>query len=335
MIRNISIYLLLCLPVSLVWATDYDKVRQLVSAGSYSQALQELDNLEENISEKPDRAKLAFIKARALTLSGALDEAISIYQSLVETFPANPEPYLNLSALYADRGDLKLARDWAVRGLRSQENFRKLFDNLTTVHGILAANAYRAALNDPSTVSTSALAISSDMVIDEPSMAEVVTSETQTDKGSLAEAEAQVRAEDRTNVEDQANLEVQSSIEAQAKEQALLESTEYEEIGAFVLTWAEDWTDQNVDGYISKYTDTYAPAGLSHLEWVEQRRVRLTNKGFIKVAVEQVNITNVDNIWQVEFWQSYESDSLKDTIKKRLRLENVLGRWLITDEQVL
>jgi hypothetical protein len=316
-IRYISIFVVLLLPVSLGWTAEFDEVRQLISEGSYTQALQELDTLEKSISGEPNRAKLKFIQAQALTLSGEVGEAIDIYKTLAEKFPANPEPYLNLSALYVDQGDLELARDWAIRGLRSEDNFKKLYDNLAAIHGVLAANAYRVALNDPSIVSASALAISSEITIGEPSVIEVVASEAQIEKNFLAKAETQAKAE------------------AQAKVEALSESAEYVEIRAFVMSWAEDWANQNVEEYISNYTETYAPAGLTHAEWLEQRQGRLTNKGFIKVAVEQINITNVGDVWQAEFWQTYESDSIEDTIKKRLSLERMRDSWLISAEEVL
>jgi hypothetical protein len=48
-----------------------------------------------------------------------------------------------------------------------------------------------------------------------------------------------------------------------------------------------------------------------------------------------VNIINVGDVWQVEFWQMYESDSIEDTISKRLSLERVLDSWLISAEEVL
>ena len=328
MIRYIFVFIIFNLSISLVWATDVIEVRRLISAGEYTQALQALGTLDKSISGQTSRAKLEFIRAQALSLSGATDEAIDIYQNLAQKFPANPESYLNLSALYANRGDLELAREWAIRGLRSQDNYKKLYDNLTTIHGVLAANAYRVALSDLSSVNVPALAISNEIEFQEPSSVEV-GSEVPVETDSLTETAA------NTEAGAQAKAEAQVQVVSQAKENTLSERTEYVEIRAFVLSWAEGWAKQDVERYISNYTETYAPAGLTHTEWVEQRRVRLTNKSFIKVAVEQVNITNVGDVWQVEFWQMYESDSIEDTISKRLSLERVLDSWLISAEEVL
>jgi hypothetical protein len=333
-IRYIFVFVVISLSNSFVWAADFVDVRRLISEGLYTQALLELDALDKSVSGEADRAKLEFIQAQALALSGAMDEAIDVYQNLAQKFPANPEPYLNLSTLYADQGDLELAREWAIKGLRSEENYKKLYDNLASIHGVLAANAYRAALNDPSTVTAPALAVSNEIEIEEPPLIEI-TSEVPAEMDSLVGADTITEIDAQIEVETQVEVVTQAEVESQAKENALSESQEYIEIKAFVLSWAEDWANQDVEGYISRYIETYAPAGITHTEWVQQRRVRLTNKGFIKVAVEQVNITNVDDVWQAEFWQTYESDSIQDTIKKRLSLEQVLDSWLISAEEVL
>jgi hypothetical protein len=327
-IRYIFVFIIFNLSISLVWATDVIEVRRLISGGEYTQALQLLGTLDKSISGETSRAKLEFIRAQALSLSGATDEAINIYQNLAQKFSANPESYLNLSALYANRGDLELAREWAIRGLRSQDNYKKLYDNLTAIHGVLAANAYRMALSDSSTVNVPALAVSNEFEFQEPLSVEVGP-EVPVETDSLAEIAA------NTEAGAQAKAEAEVQVVSQAKENALSERAEYVEIRAFILSWAESWAKQDVDRYISNYTGTYAPAGLTHTEWVEQRRVRLTNKSFIKVAVEQVNITNVGDVWQAEFWQMYESDSIEDTISKRLNLERVLDSWLISAEEVL
>ena len=91
---------------------------------------------------------------------------------------------------------------------------------------------------------------------------------------------------------------------------------------ARVKSWAQAWSDQNVDGYIGHYTQSYAPSTVaSRQEWVEQRRVRLTNKKFIKVEVSNFTVSDLGPRYSVTFRQHYKSDVIDDVIFKNLTFD--------------
>jgi len=97
-----------------------------------------------------------------------------------------------------------------------------------------------------------------------------------------------------------------------------------------VKSWAQAWSDQNVDGYIGHYTQGYAPSSVgSREEWVEQRRVRLTNKKFIKVEVSTFTVSDLGPRYSVTFRQHYKSDVIDDVIFKSLTFDkNEDDTWL-------
>ncbi|NND00194.1 MAG: hypothetical protein HKN85_08430 [Gammaproteobacteria bacterium] len=114
---------------------------------------------------------------------------------------------------------------------------------------------------------------------------------------------------------------------------------------ALVESWASAWSDQDVESYLALYRDGYVPRGstLSNAAWVEQRRIRLTNKAFIQVEVTNFEVQKLPSAaggeqFTVTFLQHYRSDSLDDKIRKRLRFQSGGSDWSqakIIGEQVI
>jgi tetratricopeptide (TPR) repeat protein len=73
-------------------------------------------------------------------------EAIEVFQELTEDFPELAEPYNNLAALHAARGDFERARIALEQALRSNPGYATALENLGDVHGMLASRAYARAL---------------------------------------------------------------------------------------------------------------------------------------------------------------------------------------------
>ena len=109
---------------------------------------------------------------------------------------------------------------------------------------------------------------------------------------------------------------------------------------AHVRSWAAAWSAQDVEAYIAHYQENYAPSGsgLTHNQWREQRRVRLTNKRFIEVTLADFNTRQVSDTVVVNFVQRYRSNNLDDTIRKQLTLAAPNSDWSqprIVSERVL
>jgi tetratricopeptide (TPR) repeat protein len=87
-----------------------------------------------------------------------------------------------------------------------------------------------------------------------------------------------------------------------------------------VKSWAQAWSNQDVEGYINHYRIGYTPPrkNISHTQWKQQRKVRLTNKRFIDVQVSEFDVKDLGDTFAVTFRQHYRSNTLDDKILKRL-----------------
>ncbi len=104
-----------------------------------------------------------------------------------------------------------------------------------------------------------------------------------------------------------------------------------------VRGWAEAWSSQDVDAYLSHYSKSFRPGGgLGLASWRAQRRERLTAPEYIRVAITAAEIELVDTERaRATFFQSYRSDRLRDTVRKVLELVWEGGAWKIAEEKVV
>lgn len=100
-----------------------------------------------------------------------------------------------------------------------------------------------------------------------------------------------------------------------------------------VHQWQHAWQTKQVDAYLAYYAPNYAPKGMSHNEWQEQRRQRLTQANVIKLTLTQVKVELIDATnARVRFHQDYASDKLSHRTRKTLDLKLINQQWLITAE---
>ena len=100
--------------------------------------------------------------------------------------------------------------------------------------------------------------------------------------------------------------------------------------------WSAAWAAKSIDEYLSYYAPEFRPqGGMSRSAWREQRRERLSRPQGIKLALTNVQLQMVDpQNARITFTQNYESNLLKETGRKTLRMQLVpgKGRWLIVEE---
>lgn len=104
-----------------------------------------------------------------------------------------------------------------------------------------------------------------------------------------------------------------------------------------VQAWADAWSTQDVDSYLSFYDEAFLPAtGIGHEEWAAQRRQRLGAPKSIDVELEalEVDLLGPESA-EVTFVQSYNSDSFSDRVRKTLRMNRSQGAWKIALETVI
>jgi len=104
--------------------------------------------IEARLAESKSRrggtdVQLMFQHARALHALDRDNEAIDIYTEMTTRFPELPEPWNNLAAIRADRGELDLAQQALQMSLRADPNYAAARANLADVQLLIALRTYR------------------------------------------------------------------------------------------------------------------------------------------------------------------------------------------------
>ncbi len=110
-----------------------------------------------------------------------------------------------------------------------------------------------------------------------------------------------------------------------------------ERVSEAIRDWAQAWSDQDVDAYLSHYSRSFRPdGGLGLSAWKAQRRERVGGPEFIRVAITNAELELLDTERaRATFFQSYRSDRMSDTVRKVLELVWEGGAWKIAEERVV
>lgn len=96
-----------------------------------------------------------------------------------------------------------------------------------------------------------------------------------------------------------------------------------------VQSWARSWSAQDVAAYVAHYSDNYtSSSSVSRQQWLLQRQERVGNKKFIRVNVSNFVVKDLDGQFSVTFSQSYKSNTVDDTVRKRLIFTKLNGSWV-------
>ncbi len=109
------------------------------------------------------------------------------------------------------------------------------------------------------------------------------------------------------------------------------------EVRQALESWRKAWSAQDVEVYLSHYAPDFRPAsGLSHQAWIRLRHARLSHPKFIRVTLKNIQVTQLTpKRIETLFDQTYRSDRLHDTVRKRLLWAHTQQGWKIVQEVVL
>ena len=119
------------------------RIDEWLAKKQYAQALAELDK---DVAAQPRNAQARFQRGVALAGLGRNDDAVVAFGQMTQDFPELPEPYINLAALYAERGELLRARDNLIMASRVAPENALAQAGLGDVYVRLAAQSYQNAL---------------------------------------------------------------------------------------------------------------------------------------------------------------------------------------------
>ncbi len=104
-----------------------------------------------------------------------------------------------------------------------------------------------------------------------------------------------------------------------------------------ILTWATAWSNNDVEKYLSFYSDDFVPddPSLNRSSWELLRRERLQNKD-IRIIVSNAEVYRADNeITEVRFTQRYTSKSYRDRVIKSIEMKETPGGWKFISERTV
>jgi tetratricopeptide (TPR) repeat protein len=270
--------------------------KRFVDAASTGEQL-----LQQKLQQNPRHSQARFLTAYAYQMSAQTEQAIRLYQGLIEDNPQLPEPRNNLAMIYLAQGDYDRASQLLVEALNTHSSYAIAYDNLSQVYKGIASEAYRRAVSESSEPSRYTHKIELTAITE------------------LETAPAQLPATESAPEPTLVNFANQ--------ETRLIES---------VKAWAQAWSDKDFAAYTGFYTPQYRAKFESHQQWLEQRRNRITRPGTINVEVSDIQIKwrSEDRAF-IDFKQAFDSPRYSDRVKKRLGFNLIGSEWKITEERVL
>lgn len=300
-------------------------VRKFIETGQYNQAQQRLRAF---MSHHPEDVQARFLQGLLLAHEGRIKQATVVFETLIKEYPDLPELYNNLAVLYATQGRYEEARDTLLAAINTHPSYARVHENLGEVYAKMASIAYNHALQLNHTQETPPLKLN---LLNRLSVAQNKERDHRLEAVGNHTKQAQVSA---------LQSEVPTPHPAPQSAQAVETETPAfnpSQVIETVYAWAEAWSNQDVNAYLSFYADTFKPSqGMSARAWRNQRRRRLRTPRFIKVELNTPEVTPLSNdMARVQFSQAYTSNIFRDKVSKQLLLTKHNAKWLIVEERVI
>jgi tetratricopeptide (TPR) repeat protein len=277
------------------------EAQALISQGQLEQALARLDS---HLDSAPQDAEARFTRGLVLVRLNRSEEAVKTFADLTRDYPQLPEPYNNLAVIYAQQGEYEKARNALEAALATHPSYGVAHENLGDIYAALAAAAYNRALT-----------------LDQKNSSVRAKLNLINQLDSLADSGAGISARASGKPGEEPSAEPMPTPDSEALTQ-------------IVRDWAAAWSSKDADRYLAFYAAEFAPeGGGSRTAWEAQRRSRIAKPKQIRVAVSDLQFTNLGaDRARVTFQQDYESDMLNNRATKVLELKIVGGSWRIVRE---
>ncbi len=238
-----------------------------------------------------------FLGALALAAEGLPDDAAFIYRRLISDVSLAPEPYNNLAALMASRGDLDSALKTLEEGFRAHPSYGVLFENLNTLQIELSL---RQAFPDEAPAQ-----LQLQLLRDFPGV----------EAGALPGAPL-------------------SAVKIPPGTALPLSAEDLIQVEEVLRDWARVWSSQDVAAYLASYGSAFIPPqSMTRTQWEAQRLERIQAPARIEVLLDQVAVAPQESGGvRVLALQSYRSDIYSDQSLKAFELGREGDRWMILDE---
>ena len=236
---------------------------------------------------------------------GEIDKAISVFESLTKSHPALPEPYNNLAVLYAQNGNFDLAKIALEKSIKTHPSYATAHINLGDLYTRMASESYNQALQIDKTNKNAKTKLS---------LIKKLFNFQPINKNILIAEETSKKPE--------------QIVKANNNEKSINEN-----IFIMIDNWKTAWMTQDFNQYIDFYSINFKNnKGQNLEEWKVFRKPRVLNKDSILIDLENIEINQKNNLYEVSFIQTYQSGDIKSTTKKILLIELVNDQLKIINE---
>ena len=112
-------------------------------------------------------------------------------------------------------------------------------------------------------------------------------------------------------------------------------SREREEFNQSIEAWRSDWESRDNERYLSHYSKTFKANGQTFEQFSDQKRQVNASKTWIKIKLDNLSMfrnPGKEDVLIVTFEQDYQSNNLKNHMKKRQYWVRENGQWKIIYE---
>ena len=318
-----------------------EEANKLFKQGQFERAL---ERVEVHLKSSPRDARGRFLKGLIFAEQRKPDDAIKVFTELTQDYPELPEPYNNLTVLYASQGQYDKARSALEMAIRTHPSYATAHENLGDIYAKMASQAYDKALqlDKANAPLQTKLNLIKDLFVGserpqkpgagKPEAAKLALS-TPTHKAppqvSQQQAKAPAAAVTPTPVKP-------APAKPAVAKTPVKPTSNPDEVLSAVNQWAKAWSENDVPGYLAHYaTDFKTPNGEPRSNWEAQRKARIAKPRKIQVDVESPKVVfNDSGRVTVTFRQRYRSDELNVSSNKTLVMVKAGDRWLIQQERV-
>lgn len=135
--------MLSCSHIALAQNAELDQVQKLAQSGELDRASEQIESY---VKAHPKDPRGRFLQGVVLGRQDKVDEAIAVYRALTYDYPELPEPYNNLAALLAEKGEYEQARAALEMAVRARPGYATAHENLGDIYLKLAAMSYARAV---------------------------------------------------------------------------------------------------------------------------------------------------------------------------------------------
>ncbi len=309
------------------YADDLQELSRLAEEGEHARAL---SGVNLYLLTHQNNMQAQFLKGVILARQNKREDAVDVFEKLIEKHPEYPEPYNNLAVLYAEQGKYEKARQMLEMAINTNPSYATAHQNLGGIYARMASEAYDKALQvDRSTTQPAPkLALISEMTAPGAKRAPA--------KVALNNAPVKpVVVKPQSVVTPVVPPKPVPEAPAAGKPVAPQSAADQEKaVLAAVQGWARAWSAKDVPAYLAFYAEDFStPGGEPRAAWAKGRKERISRPASIQVKVESPRIKLQNGMASVAFRQEYKANDVIKRTRKTLHLRQVGGKWLIVKEE--